>query len=75
MEAKIWAKGLKKKGESRPGAAIPVLLHLFRLGFQTSNCKIFSVIWECRQGLSSNKRKKIRQDWLCGTMEWCEGRR
>lgn len=51
---KIWVN----KGELRPGAVIPALLLLFRLGFQTYNCNIlFPVIWECGKGLSCNKRK------------------
>lgn len=36
-DVKIWVN----KGESRPGAVIPALLPLFRLGFQTYNCNIF----------------------------------
>lgn len=36
-DVKIWVN----KGESRPGAVIPALLLLFRLGFQTYNCNIF----------------------------------
>lgn len=45
------------KGGSRPGAVIPALLFLFRLGFQICNCNIiFPVIWECELKLSWNKR-------------------
>lgn len=36
-DVKVWVN----KGESRPGAVIPALLLLFRLGFQTYNCNIF----------------------------------
>lgn len=52
-DVKIWVN----KGRSRPGAVIPSLLLLFRLGFQICNCNIiFPVIWECGLSLSWNKR-------------------
>lgn len=52
-DVKIWVN----KGGSRPGAVIPALLLLFRLGFQICNWNIiFPVIWECGLRLSWNKR-------------------
>lgn len=51
-DVKIWVN----KGGSRPGAVIPALLLLFRLGFQICNCNIiFPVIRECGLRLSRNK--------------------